>query len=205
MTDTLLALIPQYGVWLLASVTFLSCLAIPVPSSILMVAGGAFVAAGDMSLITTGLAAYAGAVLGDQTGFAIGRKGSGLIERMKKAGGQRKMLFERAAHFSDKWGGTSVFLSRWLLSPLGPYVNFIGGANGLNWSIFTIFSIAGEAVWVSLYTGLGYVFSDQIEMVADIAANLSGFLAAGVVAVLLGRMALRPHKENNAKSGFSRP
>lgn len=203
MTDTLLALVPEYGIWLLAVVTFLSCLAVPVPSSILMVAGGAFAAAGDMSLFKTALAAYAGAVLGDQTGFAIGRQGTGIIERIKNAGGSRKALFDRAGEFSDKWGGTSVFLSRWLLSPLGPYVNFIGGANGLNWRIFTISSVTGEAVWVSLYTGLGFVFSDQIEMVADIAANLSGFLAAGAVAALLGRMALRAPKEKAAKAELS--
>ncbi len=203
MTDTLIALVPEYGIWLLAAVTFLSCLAIPVPSSIMMVAGGAFASAGDMSLFITALAAYTGAVLGDQTGFAIGRQGTGLIERIKNAGGQRKVLFDRATEFSDKWGGISVFLSRWLLSPLGPYVNFIGGANGLKWSVFTGFSIAGEAVWVTLYTGLGFVFSDQIEMVADIAANLSGFLAAGAVAALLGRMALRPHKEISAKAKLS--
>ena len=73
----------------------------------------------------------------------------------------------------------------------------------MKWGIFTVFSVAGEAVWVSIYTGLGFVFSDQIEMVADIAANLSGFLAAGAVAALLGLMALRPYKNNNTKVELS--
>ena len=34
MTDWLLALVPQYGLWLLAATTFLSCLALPIPASI---------------------------------------------------------------------------------------------------------------------------------------------------------------------------
>lgn len=195
MTDTLMALVPEYGLWLIGLVTFLSCLAVPVPSSLLMVAGGAFAAAGDLSLGLTAMAAYIGALLGDQTGFAIGRSGAGLLTRLENAGAQRKQLFERARHFSDKWGGTGVFLSRWLLSPLGPYVNFIGGASGLNWSLFTISAAAGEAFWVSIYTGLGFVFSDEIEMVADIAGNLSGLLAAGALAVILGRIVFRPHRE----------
>ena len=40
MTDWLLALVPTYGLWLLAAATFLSCLAIPIPVSILMLAAG---------------------------------------------------------------------------------------------------------------------------------------------------------------------
>lgn len=191
-----MALIPEYGIWLIAVVTFLSCLAVPVPSSLLMVAGGAFAAAGDLSLFTTVIAAFLGAIIGDQTGFAIGRKGSGLVDRMKSTGGSRRILFQRARDFSEKWGGTGVFLSRWLFSPLGPYVNFIGGANGLNWTVFTLYSAAGEAVWVTLYTGLGFVFSDQIEMVTDIAGNISGFLAAGVLMLLLGRLAFQKSKEH---------
>ncbi len=200
MDEALMALIPQYGIWLIAIVTFLSCLAVPVPSSLLMIAGGAFAAAGDIGLASTGLAAYGGALLGDQTGYAIGRRGAGLAKRMQAAGGQREILYNRAHEFSLKWGGLGVFLSRWLISPLGPYVNFISGANRLKWRVFSIFSAAGEAIWVTLYTGLGYVFSDQFEMVADIASNLSGLLAAGVLAALLGRMALRSQKPNPART-----
>ena len=46
MTDWLLALVPQYGLWLLAATTFCSCLALPFPASILMMTAGGFVAAG---------------------------------------------------------------------------------------------------------------------------------------------------------------
>ncbi len=192
MTETLMALVPEYGLWLIAAITFLSCLAVPVPSSLLMVAGGAFAASGDLSLAATGAAAYGGAVIGDQTGFAIGRRGAGLVARLRAGDSRHKALLDRAHDFADKWGSIGIFLSRWLLAPLGPYVNLIGGATRLNWATFTLWAAAGEVVWVGLYTGLGYVFSDQIEMVADIASNISGFLAAGVVAIVLGRMVLRP-------------
>ena len=200
MTETLMALVPEYGLWLIGVVTFLSCLAVPVPSSLLMVAGGAFAASGDLSLVATGTAAYAGAVAGDQTGFAIGRRGASLLEKLEQTSAQRKALLDKARKFSDDWGGIGVFLSRWLLSPLGPYVNFIGGATGLNWAHFTFWAAAGEVMWVTIYTGLGYLFSDQIEMVADIAGNISGFLAAAAVAFVLGRLALRSSRESSAKT-----
>ncbi len=195
MNETLTALVPVYGLWLVASVTFLSCLAVPVPSSLLMIAAGSFAAAGDLSLTSITIAAFAGASVGDQVGFSIGRRGSTFLERMKNAGGQREILYNRAHVFSDKWGGIGVFLSRWLLSPLGPYVNFISGASGVKWPVFTLAAATGEAIWVTLYTGLGYVFSDQIEMVADIASNISGFLAAAVLAIVLGRIALRGNRQ----------
>ena len=62
MTDVVLALVPHYGPWVLAIATFLSCLALPAPASLLMIAGGAFVASGDLSLVYTAGAAFAGAV-----------------------------------------------------------------------------------------------------------------------------------------------
>ena len=40
MTDWLLALVPQYGLWLLFFVTLFSCLALPLPASIMMLTAG---------------------------------------------------------------------------------------------------------------------------------------------------------------------
>ncbi|MEE9388349.1 MAG: DedA family protein [Paracoccaceae bacterium] len=197
MSETLTALVPVYGLWLIAIVTFLGCLAVPIPSSLLMIAGGAFAASGDISLLALFLSAFAGAIAGDQAGFALGRKGPIVLSRFKTTKGQRKILFDRAQDLSAKWGGIGVFLSRWLLSPLGPYVSFIAGATGMSWTIFSLYGTAGELIWVGIYTGLGFVFSNQVEMVADIAANVSGFLAAATLAILLGRLALRgSHKSD---------
>ena len=188
-----MAMIPDYGLWLMGLVTFLSCLALPVPASLLMIGGSAFAAAGDFALTSISGVAYLGAVAGDQTGFAIGQRGSRLFAGIRTTSGKRADLLARAEHFFDKWGGPGVFLSRWLVSPLGPYINFIGRAARLNRLKFTAWGIAGEAVWVGLYTGLGYTFSGQIAMVADIAANISGLLAALAGAGALGWLVFRPH------------
>lgn len=186
MTDTLLALLPHYGAPLLALITFLSCIAVPVPASLIMLAGGAFAAGGDLSPWLAGPAAFTGAVLGDQAGFGIGRWGTGLIARIEATSRKRAFLVARARAFSSRWGAPGVFLSRWLVSPLGPYVNFLSGAAGLGWALFTLWSVLGEALWVSLYVGLGYRFSGQIEALADILVNASGTLAAALVTALLG-------------------
>ena len=50
MIETILALVPTYGLLLVALGTFLSCLALPVPSSLIMLSAGGFAAAGDLVL-----------------------------------------------------------------------------------------------------------------------------------------------------------
>jgi len=186
MNDLLLSLVVDYGGALLFAVTFLSCLAIPVPSSLLMLAGGGFVASGDLTLIDAAGAAYLGAVLGDQTGFQIGQRAGPMIKVKLANAPKRAALHQKATALTDRHGGTGVFLSRWLFSPLGPYVNFAGGAADLNWLRFTMWAAIGEAVWVTLYVGLGYTFADRITDLADILGNASGFMAAGVVTFGLG-------------------
>ncbi|HHL21504.1 MAG TPA: DedA family protein [Aliiroseovarius sp.] len=194
MTETLVGLIPQYGAALMFLVTFLSCLALPVPSSLMMLAGGAFAAGGDLSLATVGLSAYGGALSGDQVGFAIGRWGQRHIDALVARYPKRAALIERARAFSERWGGPGVYFSRWLVSPLGPYVNFLAGSARMPWARFTSWDVAGEATWVTLYVGLGFLFADQIGAVADIASNLSGALAAGLVTILIGRVLFRRKK-----------
>ena len=197
MTDWLLALVPQYGVWLLAVCTFLSCLALPVPASILMLAAGGFVAAGDLSLTGSVAAALAGAVAGDQAGYFGGRwGGSGLIDRM----GSRVAPLAKATELLSTRGGIAVYLSRWLVSALGPYVNLAAGAARQPWATFSLWCIAGEATWVGLYLGLGYAFTGNIEAASSIALELLGFLCAGAVALGLAAWLAMTLREERARA-----
>lgn len=183
MTDWLLSLVPQYGVWLLAGATYLSCLALPIPASLLMLAAGGFAASGDIALSAAVLSALAGAVAGDQTGYLAGRfGGAGLVARM----GARAQPVAKAAAFLARRGGVAVFLTRWLFSALGPYVNLAAGAAGQGWHRFTLWGIAGEGVWVGLYVGLGYAFTGNLQAASDMAADMLGFLAAAAVALGAG-------------------
>lgn len=180
MTDWLLALVPHYGFWLLGVSTFLSCLALPIPASLLMLAAGGFVAAGDLSLAMSTGAALVGAVAGDQTGFLAGRMGGrGLIDRL----GRKAQPVARARDLLARRGGVAIFLTRWLFSALGPYVNVTAGAAGQPWAKFTLWGVAGEAVWVGLYVGLGYAFTGNLQAAADMAADMLGLTAAGAVAL----------------------
>ncbi|MEZ5779430.1 MAG: VTT domain-containing protein [Paracoccaceae bacterium] len=184
MTDWFLSLVPEYGLWLLAATTFLSCLAVPVPSSMMMLAAGGFAAAGDLALPSTVAAALTGAVLGDQAGFGLGRLGGpALIARLSTAPNRARAL-DRARALLARRGDLAIFLTRWLFSPVGPWANFAAGAGGLTWVHFSFWGVAGELVWVGLYTGMGHAFAGNLEAAGDLLS--SGLGLVGGLAAMIG-------------------
>ncbi|NCO21733.1 MAG: DedA family protein, partial [Rhodobacterales bacterium] len=54
------------------------------------------------------------------------------------------------------------------------------------WARFSLWSVLGEIVWVTLYVGAGFTFADQLEAVATILSNASGAAAGLVVTLGLG-------------------
>ncbi len=195
MSESLLALVAEYGAVALFVTTFLSCLALPVPASALMLAGGAFIASGDLDPVQALPACLAGAVAGDMTGFLAARF---LSERLQARIARRPShaaLLARASALADRWGGPGIYLSRWLVSPLGPYVNLALGAATYGWRRFLVWDILGEATWVGLYLGLGYAFARQLAMISEILANLSGLIAALAVTLAIGYLLVRTARQ----------
>ena len=198
MTEEILSHLVEWGLPILGGVIFLSCLALPLPSSIVMLTCGSLVGAGDMPLVVTWLTALGSAVLGDQFGYSLGHRfGVTLIHRLENSP-KRHALIDRARHALESSGPNTVFLSRWLFSPLGPYVNFLCGAAHYTWAKFTVWSILGETLWVTLYLGLGYGFGENIALISEIASDVTGIFAAiAVVFALLwyARILIHRHAE----------
>lgn len=186
MTAWLLEPVPHYGTWLVAVVTFLSCLALPVPSSILMLAAGGFAAAGDLILWQVAGAALAGALLGDQIGFAAGHQGGPPLVARLSARPQRAALLARARAMMLRHGFAAIFLTRWLFSPVGPWANLAAGASGFGWRAFTLGSLAGETVRVTLCTGAGYGFADNLEAASELPSFALGLVGGLAAVILLG-------------------
>ena len=62
MTDLFLPLVADYGLYIVFGVVFLSCFAVPTPSSPVMLVAGGFAAAGDLLLWAVGSAALVAAI-----------------------------------------------------------------------------------------------------------------------------------------------
>lgn len=189
MSEAILALVAQHGALIVLAATFASCLALPIPSSLALMAAGSFVATGEMALAAAAGAALTGAIIGDQAGYWLGALGGPGAEVLARRRGMSPAL-AAARGFSERWGGWSVFLSRWLFSPLGPSVNLISGMIRAPWRRFTLFAVLGEIVWVALYVALGFAFSRSIVAIAELTGDLAWFLVAGAVALVFA-LALR--------------
>ena len=185
MTTWVLSLVPQYGLWLIFATTFLSCLALPFPASIVMLAAGGFAAAGDLELWQAFLAAAAGGMAGDQVGYWAGRRfGAPFLARLGADPGRERLL-ARVHGLLERRGAGAIFFSRWLFSPLGPWVNLVAGSTTFGWKRFSVFGVAGEAVWAALYIGMGYIFVGNIQAASDTIGSALGMIAgAGAVLVL---------------------
>lgn len=188
MTETFLSLTATYGVWIVVASAYFSCLAIPIPTALVMLSAGAFSAVGELEYSTLLVAGWLAAVGGDQTGYWIGRKAGGpLLDRLSRAP-SRKRVIDRAKRMVAEKGDLGVFFSTWLFAPLGPWVNLTAGAAGLSWARFTFWDGAGEAIWVTAYLTLGFAFGDRLEALIALMGNISSFLLAGLVTVALGMM-----------------
>ena len=191
MTELFFSLVSTYGTFVIAVTTFLSCLALPIPSSFVMLAGGAFAASGDLALGAVVAAAFGGAVIGDQAGFRAGRYGGPILEERIARNPARAALLGRARAFVERWGVAGVFFSTWLVAPLGPWVNVAAGAAGMGALKFTVWDAIGEAIWVAIYVGLGYAFAANIDALSAVLGNAVAAITALAVAAGLGALLVR--------------
>ncbi len=186
INDQLLAALVLYGAPVLFVVLVVAAAGLPLPATLLLIAAGAFVEQGSLSFWQVlGLGVMA-AVLGDQIGFWIGRRGGHhLAVRFSRwFGGEERLLQAEAA--TKRWGGLGVFFTRWLVSPLGPAVNLVCGATAYPWLMFLGFDLAGELVWVVLYVMLGRLFSDRVQALSTLLGNVVWALVGLVAVVVLG-------------------
>lgn len=128
----------------------------------------------------------AGAIIGDQIGYCLGRWGGRrLVHRItNKVGGADKI--KRAGAFSKRWGGAGVFFSRWLVGPLGPWINLSSGIMAYPWPRFILWDVLGEVPSVVLYLMLGKIFSDRVQSLAELLGNLTWVIVGALAATILG-------------------
>lgn len=185
ITDQLLAAFLVYGLWLLFVVIAIASIGVPFPVTLMLVVAGSFAEQGEMKLWEVIAVASGAAVLGDQIGYGLARwRGRKVTLAVARNFGEAGIV--KAEVFAKRWGGAGIFLSRWLVTWLGPWVNLTSGVAGYPWRRFLFWDVLGEVLWVTLYVILGKIFSDRIQELMDLLGNL-GWVSLGlVVASVLG-------------------
>jgi membrane-associated protein len=203
ISDYVLSTLGVYGLPVLFGTLFIGSIGLPLPSSLLLLVAGSFVEQGDMSLWPVLTLSAAGAILGDNVGYALGRWGSHRVRgRISHLVGGKKRL-KTTEEWLKKREGMSIFLSRWLLTPLGPVINITSGLTGYSWPRFLVYDVIGEALWVTLYVLLGRFFSDRVQEMSDFLGDFTWMIVGLLVVSLLGWKLfhhLRPSSEVKVKS-----
>jgi membrane protein DedA with SNARE-associated domain len=190
LSDYVLQGLVEYGLPVLFIAIMFASTGVPLPATLLLLTAGSFVAQGDFNLWwVVGLTTSA-AVLGDHVGYGIGRWGSQrLLSRLSGWGGGAGRI-QQAERLAQRWGGIGVFLSRWLMTPIGPVINLTSGMARYPLPRFFCFDLLGEVVWVMLYVTLGRLFSDQVQTLSSALGNFTWVIVGVLAMILLGRSLL---------------
>jgi len=187
MTESILAVFSLYGAPALFAIIAAGQFGLPLPTSILLLTAGALQADGNLSFWQLYAWGLAGAVAGDHAGYAAGRfAATAFRDRIDRSPRLQESL-KKSERFIRKWGDGSVFLSRWLFTPIGPWINLTSGLSQHPLHRFTLADIAGEVIWIGGYLLLGSLFAQSIAELADVVANAAWMIGAGVITILLGR------------------
>lgn len=186
MNPALLAYFAEYGVLALFAILLIASIGLPFPCSLLLLVAGSLAKQGQIDPVAALLLSIIGAVIGDQIGYGIARWGGRpLVEHIAARVGAGAQI-DRAEAFVRRWSWASVFFTRWLLGGLAPWVNLATGASGYSWPRFLFWDVTGKALWVLIYGGLGFVFSDRVHAIARLLGNLTWAIAGLALTVFLG-------------------
>jgi len=186
MNDQLLAAVSQYGAPALFGIVAIAAIGVPLPVTLLLILAGSMVSQGAMDIWGAIAAAGVGSILGDQAGYAIGRWGGpALVKRVSSRFGKRVDLAAIEAK-TQAWGGPGIFVTRWILGALGPWMNLASGTAGYPWHQFLFWDVLGEMTGAAVYISLGRFFSDRVIALEGVLGDLSWAIAALVAAIFLG-------------------
>lgn len=180
ISDFLLTALLNQGNLLLGGTLFLAALGLPLPASMLVIAAGAFTRQGMLGLEGAASFALVGAVAGDGCSYIVGRYG---LERLPTRF-RALVSTPTTTQWFSRWGGWSVFSTRFLLTPLALPVNLLAGSTRYPWHRYMTAVLAGEVTWVASFGGLGYLFADQWENMSQLTSDFVGLLLGLALAVL---------------------
>src|SRR5580692_9296379 len=133
MSEQVLAALARYGAPALFAIVAIAAVGVPLPVTLILIVTGSLAAQGAMNLWLAIAIAAVGSVAGDQVGYAVGRwGGKRLVGRLSRLIGDAERIEEMDVK-ARRWGGAGVFFSRWLITPLGTWINLASGAAEYSW------------------------------------------------------------------------
>ena len=177
-------MLQHYGYLAVFLLPMLESAGLPVPGETMLLTAAVYSATtGRLSILGVIAAAAAGAIVGDNLGYLVGRRGGrGLalrFGRFIRVGERQLDLGER---FFSRHGDKTVFFARFItiLRTIGA---FVAGVSRMRYRNFLAFNAAGGVTWAVLYGLLAYALGRQFERYHALVTRFG--IALAVISVLV--------------------
>jgi membrane-associated protein len=167
---------------------------VPVPGETALITAAVLASQGKLQIeLVIGLAAAA-AIVGDNIGYLIGRKGGRwLLERPGLMYRQRRRVIEVGEPFFERHGPKAVFFGRFILG-LRVWASWLAGATRMRWPSFLLWNALGGICWATAIGLIAYFLGHS----AGNAIETFGIygLAAAVLAIASAVFLHRRHRRS---------
>lgn len=149
-------LVEVFGYPLLFLVVMAESSGLPVPGETGLIAAAVAASQGKLQIeLVIPIAALA-AIVGDNIGYQIGRKGGRwLLERPGRFRRQRRQVLTTGEPFFERHGPKAVFFGRFLLG-LRVWASWLAGATHMHWRSFVLWNALGGICWATAIGLLAY-------------------------------------------------
>jgi membrane protein DedA with SNARE-associated domain len=174
----------HHGYFVLLAWVFAEQLGLPVPSLPLLLAAGALAGTGHLNFFAALLTSVLAAVSADAIWYELGRlKGIKVLQFLCKVSLEPDSCVRRTEGVFSKQGAHSLLVAKFVPG-LGTVAAPLAGIFHMRPSRFVLFDVGGSFLWAGSFLGLGYLFSGQIEHIAEHAAFLGGRLLVILICAL---------------------
>jgi membrane protein DedA with SNARE-associated domain/rhodanese-related sulfurtransferase len=176
----------QHGAVVLAAVVFAEQIGLPLPAMPFLIAAGAMVGAGQLTLGMAVILAVLAAMAGDQVWFELGRRrGRLVLNWLCRISLEPTSCVRRTEDFFTRHGVRSLVVAKFIpgFSTIAPP---LAGIVGLSLSQYLVFNGVGTLLWVGTGIGLGLMFSDQLEQALAMSAQIGPTVALTMFVAIIG-------------------
>ena len=173
-------LLLSYGLVLLFAAVAVESAGVPVPGETALVTAAVLAKLGHYSLGSVIVVAAAGAIVGDNVGYGLGRFGGRrLLERWDVVARRAEKALPPAERFFQRHGAKAVFFGRFI-AILRVTAAWMAGISHMTWWRFFCWNAAGGIAWAALVAGIAWIFG---KAVADAIEHYGLFAALGLILV----------------------
>jgi membrane protein DedA with SNARE-associated domain len=164
MHQTIPDLVASYGYLIIFLLVGIESFGIPLPGETALVTAAAFAAGGRLNIALVILSAAAGAIIGDNAGYWVGRTGGiALVRRYGRRFGLDEAKLKRAQDFFERHGAKTIFIGRFI-ALLRSWAAALAGVARMPYGTFMFYNALGGVIWAAVFGGLGYIFGRNLPL-----------------------------------------